>query len=245
MTDAPEQTASSPFSDYEGRDLEALSCLNRYRQWIFDSMAGYVRGRVVEIGAGIGTFSDLLRSASSELVLVEPGTDQYAALRDKFGGADGVEVTCNDALAWAQACPDASFDTVVMINVLEHVEHDEQLLAELHRILRPGGHLCIFVPALMALYSEIDRKYGHFRRYHRAELRGRMTGAGFAILKERWMDAPGALAWLIICRMLRSVDFNPVLARIYDTLFVPPIRFLEGIVPPPVAKNLLFIGRRP
>ena len=154
-------------------------------------------------------------------------------------------MTCNDALAWAQACPDASIYTVVMINVLEHVEHDEQLLAELHRILRPGGHLCIFVPALMALYSEIDRKYGHFRRYHRAELRGHMSGTGFAILKERWMDAPGALAWLIICRMLRSVDFNPVLARIYDTVFVPPIRFIEGIVPPPVAKNLLFIGRRP
>ena len=243
MTGAPAPDAA--FSNYEGRDLEALSCLNRYRQWIYDSMAGHIGGRVVEIGAGIGTFSELLQSTATELVLVEPGTNQVAALRDKFADTHHVDVVCADALAWARTCPSESLDTVVMINVLEHVEDDGALLVELHRILQPGGTLCIYVPALMSLFSEMDRKYGHFRRYHRAELRGRMTGAGFAILKERWMDAPGALAWLIICRMLRSVDFNPVLARIYDTLFVPPIRFLEGIVPPPVAKNLLFIGRRP
>lgn len=243
MTGAPAPDA--PFSDYEGRDLEALSCLNRYRQWIYDSMAAHIGGRVVEIGAGIGTFSELLQSASDELVLVEPGRNQVAALQEKFAGARRVEVVCADALAWARGCPAESFDAVVMINVLEHVEHDTELLAELHRILRRDGRLCIYVPALMSLFSDMDRKYGHFRRYRRAELRGRVAGAGFAILKERWMDAPGALAWLIICRMLRSVDFNPALARIYDTVFVPPIRFIEGIVPPPVAKNLLFIGRRP
>lgn len=226
---------------YEGRDLEALQCLYNYRQWIFDHMAPHLKGRIVEIGAGTGNFSELLVPVASELSLVEPSAGPFGILETRFGNAGHVTASRTEALDWALSAETDSADTVVMINVLEHIEDDARLLRELARILAPGGRLCLYVPAMMVLFSEIDRVFGHFRRYGFRELRDRLHETGFDIHAARWMDTLGAPIWFVMCRLMRSTTFNPSLASAYDRLAIPVLRGVEGVIPPPFGKNLLFL----
>lgn len=136
-----------------------------------------------------------------------------------------------------------TFDAAVMVNVLEHIEHDRFALAELARIVRPGGHVLIFVPALSLLMSQLDRDLGHFRRYHRKELRAKMRAAGLRVLTCRYFDLPGAVPWLVINRLLGATSFNPRLVWLYERAIVPVARGVEAVIPPPFGKNLVAIGR--
>jgi len=226
---------------YAGRDLEALAGLRNYQRWIMRWFSPYVRGRVIEYGAGTGTFSVLLQPLASNLVLVEPF--MHPVLHARFGKSDAVSVserTLEDHVARQE---DAMADTVVMVNVLEHIEHDTGALKQFHRIMTPGGHLLIFVPALSALMSAMDRHLGHCRRYHRLELRSKLEEAGFDVLALRYFDFPGVVPWLVVNRWLGATEFNRTLAWIYDRGVVPIARAIE-VIPPPFGKNLIAVARR-
>jgi SAM-dependent methyltransferase len=237
--------AVQDFADYEGRDLEVMQCLENYRQWIFDEMAPHLSGRIVEIGAGTGNFSELLVSPAEGLVLVEPGHRPYQVLERRFGGLSGVETVSRDAAEWVRQAPDESVQSIVMINVLEHIEADVDLLEDLFRVLRPGGKLCLYVPAMMLPFSELDRQYGHFRRYGGRELREKLLRTNFRIVHGKYMDSAGMLAWFLLYRLMKGTDFNPRMASFYDRVAVPVLRRAERFVPPPAGKNPLFIAERP
>jgi SAM-dependent methyltransferase len=134
---------------------------------------------------------------------------------------------------------------VVLVNVLEHIEDDERALAELARIVAPGGSLLIFVPALTFLMSKLDVLLGHFRRYHSAELMQKLRGAGLDLVSCRYFDLPGIVPWFVINRLLGSTSFSPAMVKLYDRAVVPLARRAEAIVSPPVGKNLVAISRRP
>jgi hypothetical protein len=194
---------------YEGQDLEALAVLRNYQQWIMRWFGPYVRGRVIEYGAGTGTFSALLQPLASNLVLVEPF--MHPVLRERFGQSDAVRVRGS--------------------TLEDHVAQQEDATAD------------IFVPALSALMSAMDRHLGHYRRYHRPELRTKLEGAGFDVLALRYFDFPGVVPWLLINRWLGATEFNRTLAWVYDRAVVPIARAIETI-PPPFGKNLIAVARR-
>ena len=229
---------------YEGADLEALSVLRNYRRWIMARFRPFVAGDVVEIGAGIGTFSEMLAPLARSLAIVEPSPALSPALAARFAGTQGVDVHAAGLEDWLARAGPASADTVVMINVLEHIEDDAAALAGLHAALRPGGHLLLYGPALRWLYGEIDRVHGHFRRYHLDELRGRAAAAGFDVLSARYFDFLGVLPWWLINTKGGATAFNPRAADVYDRIGVPLTRALETLIPPPVGKNLIAVLKR-
>jgi len=102
----------------------------------------------------------------------------------------------------------------------------------------------IFVPALRFLFSELDRIHGHFRRYHRAELRAQFAEAGFEIETSRYFDVLGVLPWWLLNTLLGATGFNPALAQAYDRAFVPMTRAVEGLAGAPFGKNVLIVGRK-
>ena len=230
---------------YEGRDLEVLADMPNYYAWIMSWFAPYVRGRVVEYGAGAGTVSKLLRPLADRLTLVEPSANLLPVLQARFLRDPRVEIGRAMLEEHSRQVPDGAVDTAVLVNVLEHIEDDEGALAELSRILAPGGHLLIFVPALPALKSKIDRIHGHFRRYLRPDLRRKLAAAGTEVVACRYFDLPGVVPWLLLNKLLGSTSFNPTLLKIYDGAVVPLARRVEAIVPPPLGKNLIAIARKP
>jgi len=227
---------------YEGGELEALTGLLNYQDWILQSFAPYLRGRVVEIGAGIGTMTVLLRPLADSLVAVEPATNLLPALAKRLTGMN-VEIVNATAGAYLQTMQPASLDAIVMINVLEHIADDQAALRACHRALSPGGHLLLFVPALPALYSALDRRFGHFRRYARREMQAGLLAAGFSIGRLTYMDLLGAPAWWAACRILGVTRIPLRGARAYDRFMVPLTRVVEHVVRPPFGKSLMAAAR--
>jgi len=228
---------------YEGRDLEAMSFARNYHTWIADLFAPYVRGRVIEVGAGSGNFSDfLLERGPEHLVAIEPSEEMYPKLAGRFKENPLVD-TRKAFFSDIAADYAGKVDTMVYVNVLEHVEQDAEELKLVYATLRPGGTVCIFVPALPWLYSELDASIGHYRRYTKGQLRKLMEEAGFSIVRISYFDFFGILPWFVYFRLLRGRAGSGTTSA-YDRFVVPIARILESIVPPPVGKNLFVIARK-
>lgn len=231
---------------YQGDDLDVLaSVMPRYYDWIFEHFSGCLKGVTVEYGAGIGTCSRLMRPHVDRLELVEPSPNLAVRLEKSF--ADDPAVTVHRQSLEQHICDlaDSSVDTIVLISVLEHVEDDANAIAQFHRVLRPGGKLLLFVPALDALMSKLDRCHGHFRRYHRQPLVRLLRDAGFTVECARYMDVPGALAWWLFNTLGESTDFNRSMVSFYDRFLVPMARALERLIAPPLGKNLIVVASTP
>ncbi|MEX0827742.1 MAG: methyltransferase domain-containing protein [Haliea sp.] len=238
-----EREPATEFADQS--DLEALSVLANYRDWIISRFAPYLRGRIVEYGAGIGSISASLVPYAEGIDLVEPFDMLFTKLSAQFDGVARVRLYQQTIAEHANSAADASYDAAVMVNVLEHIEDDCGALVELHRILLPGGTLCLFVPAHQFLYSAYDRLVGHHRRYELPELRTRVCDAGFEITHARYFDILGVPPWLLTMRLLKRTRISSGLALLYDRTAVPVGRTLESLIAPPFGKNVLLIATKP
>ncbi|MFM2077976.1 MAG: hypothetical protein RJA49_1866, partial [Actinomycetota bacterium] len=154
-----------------------------------------------------------------------------------------LQVTSQELLASGAA---ATFDSVVYVSVLEHIRDDVDELRTALELLRPGGTLALFVPAMPSLYGSLDFKSGHFRRYDRDLLQQVLTDAGFAPERISYMDLAGVLPYFLMYRLLDVQTLDAGSSRVYDSLIVPVSRFMESRVgAPAVGKNLVAVARRP
>jgi len=221
--------------------LHSLEGASNYTDWIHGLVQPFLGPRVIEIGAGHGDLTERLARGSAVVAtdLSERCADR---LRVRFEGHPDVEVEQGDLEAVAG--PD-EFDAAVLVNVLEHIEDDDKALRRLAASVRPGGHVLLFVPAFEALYSDFDRRIGHFRRYRRRQLRGKVVAAGLEVVDLRYVNSVGALAWWLVAKQLGKVPTAPGAVRFYDRGVVPVLRRLEGRRPPPVGQSLFCAARRP
>lgn len=230
--------------EYAGTELDALAGAVNYYSMLVSRFAPYVGERVVEVGAGVGTFAGHLleRTSPRELVLVEPADNNYPALRERFGGAPGVH-TVHGYLEELDGATRA--DTVIAVNVMEHVEDDAAFLECAWRLLDPGGHLLLFVPAVPQIYGSLDAAFDHFRRYTRAGLGARLRGGGFEVRSLRYTNLPGVLGWALMGKVLRRRTLSPESVRTYDRWVLPLVSKVEKHWAPPIGQSLLAIARRP
>ena len=162
---------------YSGTELDAMAEARNYCLWIMRYFTPYLGRRVVEIGAGTGTISDLLlkQKNTSELVLFEAANNLVPHLHRRFGNSN-VHVHCGPFDVSLLSGPT---DSVVLVNVLEHILDDGTLLSQIYESLRPGGSLLLFVPALAWNYGSLDKAFGHYRRYSRQGVKERARESKF------------------------------------------------------------------
>jgi SAM-dependent methyltransferase len=226
---------------YFGKDLEAMSFARNYHEWILAGLRPWLAGQVAEVGAGVGSFSRLLLGCGIDsLAAYEPSQNMFPVLRDALQGYP--QATAVNGF-FGHAGEHERFDSIVYVNVLEHVEDDDAELQRVHTALRRGGHVLIFVPALMWLYSRLDRQVGHFRRYHTGPLQELVARCGLSVIKARYFDLAGVLPWYVNFVLLRN-EIGAVGVALYDKAVVPVSRVLENLVSPPLGKNLLLVARK-
>lgn len=234
--------------EYVGKDLEAMDLAENYHQWILDVMKPFFGRHLVEVGAGTGSFSKmLLTTRPASLTLVEPSAMFGSVEKSVAGHEDATTIRYfNDIFRDAAgAIGDAQPpDTIIYVNVLEHIEDDVGELKTVFETLQPGGRLCIFVPAQPFLYSDFDRHIGHFRRYRKGDLVGRCEDARFKVVMARNFDLLGVIPWLIKYRLMRSVTMESGMVKLYDKFVVPAEKWIESKVPPFIGKNLLVIAEK-
>jgi SAM-dependent methyltransferase len=236
-------------SNYAGRELESMHFAMKYRQWILDVFRPFLGKQIVEVGAGAGSFSELLLGTRPEwLFAVEPSTNMYPLLakrlRDIHPGHRGsaYQGTLIDSIESIRQT--GAPDSVIYVNVLEHIEDDVQELRTIHSLLQPGGHALIFAPAHPWLMGSIDHQFGHFRRYTRSELAKKCRDAGFTVRLSSYFDMLGIAPWWLRYCVLRSNTMDPFLVRLYDRYAVSLSRFLESVVSPPMGKNVILVAEK-
>jgi SAM-dependent methyltransferase len=238
---------------YLSSDLEALAGLENYYRWIFEEIRPFLGSRLAEVGAGIGTFSDILASGhlrvsqAPRLTVFEPAVNLHPRLLDNLQRnhpalMEGRRLIVQNG--YFSLYP-REFDTVIMINVLEHIEDDAGVVRTVFDSLSPGGSLVLFVPALEWLMSDLDRAVGHYRRYEKHGLEKLLQKEGFEVVKNTYFDFLGIAPWYLFYVLGRSRSVTPRAARLYDRWGVPLTRWLERFLPPVVGKSLLMVGRKP
>lgn len=234
--------------EYVGKDLEAMDFAVNYHRWILDLLKPFLGKHLVEVGAGTGSFSELLLETNPEtLALIEP-SEMFAVLKEN----QKIKNPTTEIIFFQNIFTDIAEkmkaiqqpDTIIYINVLEHIEDDLLELETVRQTLTQKGRVCIFVPALPALYSEFDKNIGHFRRYRKNDLLKKCEKTGFKIVLSRNFDFLGILPWLIKYRLLKSTKMESGAVKLYDDVAVPVIRRLERFLPPPTGKNLLIVAEK-
>lgn len=234
---------------YEGRDLESMSFALNYHRWILDIFDPYLGKRIVEVGAGSGSCSELLLKRPLEsLAVVEPSPDMYRLLKSRLASVGGSTQLSTYNSIFRQVAKGIKSeqrpDSIVYINVMEHIHEDEAELLTIHDTLVERGRIFIFVPALTWLYGSFDRQIQHVRRYTKSELEGKCQRAGFQIIKSHYFDFAGILPWWVKYRLFKSTTLEPGAVKYYDKLVVPLIRIAESLVTPPIGKNLVLIAEK-
>jgi glycosyltransferase involved in cell wall biosynthesis len=208
--------------------LDRMSSLKRYNRWIWDSISAHVGKRVLEVGAGTGNMTRLLYGR--ELIVATDVEKPYLdILHNRFRRTPTITVDKFDLGSETDLArlKKHDFDTVVALNVLEHVDDDVNALRRMGEMLPAGGRVVLFVPADQKLFGTMDTQVGHHRRYSRESLRNVIEAAGLRVEKIHYQNEAARLAWWFNGRVLRRLHVPSTQAKIFD-LLVPLFRAIES-----------------
>jgi SAM-dependent methyltransferase len=228
-------------AEYLRRDQERMRLAERYFEWQADLVGAVVGQRVVEVGSGLGNFTRYLLGRELVVATDVDGacTERLAARFPACGNlvVRTTDVQSDEFVSLASYRP----DSIVCLNVLEHVEDDELALNHMHAILPEGGRAVLIVPAFAALFGPIDKLLGHYRRYSRKAIL-RLAGAtGFRVTKLRYMNSIGFFGWWVNARIFRKTEQSEAQIKLFDRWIVPPLRRVETLLPPPFGQSLFMI----
>ena len=224
------------------KTLLRLARAERYNQWMLEQLAPWLGQRVLEVGAGIGSFTRYLMGRDL-IVATELNPRYLRILGNTFERHTRVEVMPLDLTDFDPAPLAArSLDTILCLNVLEHVEDDREALRRLHASLAPGGRLLLVVPAHQRLYGAIDRAIDHHRRYERPGLIAKLEEASFHVESMQFFNRMGVVGWYVNSVILRRTRV-PSLQLHLQNLLVPLLR-AEAALPLPFGLSLVAVARR-
>jgi SAM-dependent methyltransferase len=242
MTPAdPARVAPPPPDQVGAGTLERLAMAPQFNRWMYHRLARWIGGAVIEVGSGIGNLSQFLVTRP-RVVLTDTEPAYRAYLERRFRDRAHVRVrslTLPGIPADLRAEP---FDSVVCLNVLEHIERDDEALGGMRELVRPGGTVVLLVPAVPALYGALDRALGHYRRYTPVMLRRLFHDGGLAMRHLEYFNLAGMPGWWFIGRVLKRSMIPAGSLRLYDAL-VPLFR-LERYLPWRLGQSLIAIGAR-
>ena len=236
---------NSPYPSflYASNELDSLAGANNYYRGLLSYFKPHLGKRILEVGAGIGTFSSFLLDANpSQLILFEPSKNLMPRLRERFS-LDG-RVIVMEENSVEEMTKSVEVDSVVLVNVLEHIQEDEATLARLRSLLSGTGTILLFVPALPSLYGTLDKEFGHFRRYTKHDLVRKVRRAGFEIIMARYVNLIGIVTWFLAGKVFRKRTLRSQDVQLYDKFVIPWMSLLERHWNTPIGQSLICIGRK-
>jgi cyclopropane fatty-acyl-phospholipid synthase-like methyltransferase len=234
-----------PSFSYPGTELDLFAQARQWKSYLGSRIRPFVGGRVLEVGAGIGGSTRALWSeAVSEWTCIEPDPKLATQLGERIqsGTLPGPCVSIVGTLDSVADTP-AKFDSILYVDVLEHIQHDREELARAETLLSEGGRLIVLSPAHQVLYSEFDEHVGHYRRYNRRTLL-EISPPGLRLLHLEYLDSMGLIASAANRSVLRMSRPSSREVQFWDRLFVPISRRLDRVLGHRVGKSILVVWEK-
>lgn len=221
--------------------LEIMSSASWYNMWLINKINKFIKGNVLEVGCGIGTFTNLLSKKASKITSIDTETKYIKKLQIKkdqkinffYGNIE------SDKFKFRLS----KYDTIVCMNVLEHIKNDEQALTNMSKLLKKKGYLILLVPYHNLLYGSLDIELDHYRRYSKNDLESKFTNLDLDLEKTRYLNFFGFFGWLLNSRILKKKIIPKNQLKLFDKFF-RPFLLLENIIQPPLGLSLLVVAKK-
>lgn len=222
-----------------------LSERYNYNHWIYDNIQYFIGDNILEVGAGIGNITDFIIFRKN-LTVIDINQYYVDYLNTKYSFRDksnfsALNVDIQDIKSSPLA--DKTFDTIICMNILEHLKNDKDAVENMSALLQPEGRLIILVPALKTLYGSMDISFEHYRRYNKKELKLLIQEHNLEIVKFYYMNFLGLLGWFFNGRILKREELPENQTKLFDKL-VPFLGLAEKVIKPPLGQSLILIAQK-
>lgn len=227
--------------------LNVIAQADKFNAWMYETVQPFISGTVLEIGSGIGNMSDFLIRSAQKLYVSDFNETYLSLLRERFskhtnlGGVFSIDLN-DQRFDEKFASLFNLFDTIIALNVVEHIGNDELAISNCEKLLKKGGHLIILVPAYQVLYNRFDKELGHFRRYTRKKLKALM-GKHLEIIHSQYFNFPGIFGWFLSGMIMRNRNIPSSQMGLFNKL-VPLFKGIEKIVSGRAGLSVIVVGRK-
>lgn len=230
------------------RTLERFEKARHFNRWLYDTIAPWCKGHVLETGSGIGNISTWFLENKFSLTVSDLRDEYCQLLQKKFGhysnleGVQSIDLVANDFdIVYAHLLQ--QYDTIVALNVIEHIEDARQAVQNCKKLLRSGGHLVVLVPAYQTLYNPFDEELGHYLRYTSRSLQQLMKDQQLEVIHRQHFNAAGIPGWFINGTLLRKRLIPKDQLLIFDKL-IPVIRLIDTITFHSFGLSVIAVARK-
>ena len=229
---------------YVGSELDLFAGVRNWKLYWSSQIRPFLKGDILEVGAGMGSNTRYMDpdGGPERWVCLEPDPALHSLLVKTLAETKpprAYETVCGTL----SSLTGQQFDTIIYIDVLEHIENDRQELNQAASHLRPGGRIIVLSPAHQRLFSEFDSAIGHFRRYNRPMLR-RISPPSLRLEKLIYLDSAGLLLSIANALLLRKSMPTKAQLSIWDGWFIPVSRILDKCLLNLAGKTIVGIWRR-
>jgi len=230
---------------YLSSSLEILSACSNYTQWVYQSIEPYIGKNILEIGSGIGNITQyLVNKGRLTCIDVNPNYVNYLLKKFHSEKKEGLQAYPADITnIEGTVLKRGSYDTVICLNVLEHIQEDQRAFENMVHLLAPQGHLIIMVPAFQSLYGPIDKALAHYKRYTKKDFRKFLSKLPLKMKQFYYMNFIGFFGWFLYGRILKRQFLPKHESKLFDRL-VPFLSRTERIFHLPLGQSLFFIAQK-
>jgi len=213
--------------------LKNFAYATRFNNWLYKSVSSACTGEVLEIGSGIGNISDYLCNSGLPITLSDSRIEYCDILKERFSNSIRVlQIDIStEKFEHKYSTLIGTFDTVILLNVLEHIENESLTLINCKRLLTREGRLVILVPAFQKLYNALDKNLGHIKRYNKTSLRKEIEVEGFQVKRLMYFNCSAILGWWFAGTVMKHHQLNLQQLKLFD-FFVPAFRIIDFLFNP-------------
>jgi SAM-dependent methyltransferase len=225
--------------------LEAISQAHAFNEWMYDTIAPFCSGKIIELGSGIGNISTFFIRDKKDIVLSDLRDNYRQYLMDKFHlpepNVRSVDMV-HDNFEKEYADLLGQFDTVFALNVVEHIEDHHLAMRNAAKLLKKNGNLIILVPAYQWLYNAFDRELGHYRRFTKKTL-SLFIPNNVELVKMRYFNFAGIPGWFVSGSILKKKEISPNAMRLFNRA-LPIVKLTDLILFKKVGLSVWFVARK-